>query len=404
MSTKCAKATWLVPDDYGGGVISVAQACCREAGQHHFETTLLLLLLPEGHASEFGEVKIESLGACPEDTDSPARFIDWLKSHPQEAVFLNGCEQVDDTPPYIPTETRAIYVVHDTAARYYEAAVRNEASLDAIVAVSETVARCFRGKLNDPRKLSVIHNGSVFPVAAEALIGAPRDNDLVFLGGDKQIKGATDVIALWPLLLKRGFSGHLHWFGSVGEPLRRKISALEKSQNIVLHGRVSRKDIFDTALRSRVCLMLSRVEPFGMATIECMGMGCGVVAWDIDTGTKEIVSTTGGGQFVSLGDYPALANHVLKALDIPEEERISIATRVRNEFSEAAMWSRYEVLLQDLLASPVVARPKAGGSPPPYKPPRRLFQKLPPWLRRLVRNWIGNSPRLSHALRDIRGK
>ena len=398
------KAAWLVPDDYGGGVVSVAQACCREATRHNFEATLLLLLPPEGHASEFGGVKVESLGARPEDKDSPARFIVWLKRHPQDAVFLNGCEQVDDTPPYIPSETRTIYVVHDTAARYYEAAIRNEASLDAIVAVSETVARCFRGKLKDPRKLSVIHNGSVFPVAVEAMIDAPREKDLVFLGGDKLIKGATDVIALWPELLKRGFSGRLHWFGSISEPLQRKIAVMEKSQNIVLHGRVSRKDIFDTALHSRVCLMLSRVEPFGMVTIECMGMGCGVVAWDIDTGTKEIVATTGGGQFAPLGDYASLANHVFKVLDIPDEERISIATRVRREFSEAAMWSRYEALLQDLLARPAVARPLAGGCPPPYTSPRRLFQKLPPWIRRLVRNWIGNSPRLSHMLQDFRGK
>lgn len=394
---------WFAPDDYGGGVISVAQSCCRSAARAGYEATLLVLLLPSGHAAEFGNVKLETLGAQPNDPSSPAQFIVWLKANPQDVVFLNGCEQVDNALPFIPAGTRAIYVVHDTAARYFKAAIRHENSLDAIVAVSETVAARFRHRLKDPGKLSVIHNGSIFPIPCEVLKSVERANDLVFLGGDNLIKGATDVLSLWPYLLERGFDGRLHWYGAVRDKLRREILRLPMCDRILVHGRVGRRRIFETASRSKVCLMVSRVEPFGMATLECMAMGCGIAAWDIETGTKEIASQAGDANFAPLGDYRALADGVMRMLSMPDNERLALAQRVRDAFGEEAMWERYRTLVSHLMMKPAVVRSTAGQMPPPYTTPNRLFQILPAWLRASIRDCVGRSARLGHLLRDLRG-
>src|SRR6185312_6098134 len=139
-------------------------------------------------------------------------------------------------------------------------------------------------------KLRVVLNGTVFPVPADPAHSPERKDDLVFLGGDKPIKGAFDAITLWGALARARFEGRLHWFGELDDALRRAVAAAPECDRIVLHGRQPRLAIFETARRSKVLLMLSRVEPFGMATIECMGMGCLPVAWDIPTGTKEIVA------------------------------------------------------------------------------------------------------------------
>lgn len=395
------KACWLVPDDYGGGVISVAQACCREATADGHDATLLTLLPPSGHAEEFGGVRVDSLNASATDASSPMRFVDWLRNNPQDVVFLNGCEQVDETPPFIPVKTRAIYVVHDTAARYFEAAIRHQAALDAIVAVSETVATRFRHRLQQPEKLFVIHNGTVFPLSCEP---TQRADNLIFLGGDKHIKGATDVLALWPHLLSQGFAGELHWFGSVGQPLRERIATLPQADRIVLHGRVARRRIFEIAGSSKVLLMLSRVEPFGMATVECMGMGCSVVSWDINTGTTEIVRAPEEGHFVPLGDYRALAAAAMAMLDLGSGQRQKMAQRVRRQFSAGAMWVRYAAMLEKVMAAPRAHRADPGRRPPGYVPPRRLFQMLPEWVRVHIREVVSRSAKLGYILRDFRGR
>src|SRR5690606_17217894 len=126
--------------------------------------------------------------------------------------------------------------------------------------------------------------------------------------------------------------------------LRDRIQAQEGADRILLHGRRSRADIFAAAARSRVLLMLSRVEPFGMATVEAMGMGCMPVAWDVPGGTREIVRP-GEGAFAPLADYGALAQQVLDALDRQRLSFPACAARVRETFGEARMGRAYMALL-----------------------------------------------------------
>src|ERR1700733_8798156 len=306
------KLCWLVPDDKGGGVVSVALSCCREARAAGHDVTLLMLLSPTGHIEEHVDFELVSLGVVAPGVDAPKKMVEWLVQNPQDVLFLNGCEQVDIAIPYIPIQTRCVYVVHHTAPRYWRAALRHEEQLDAIVAVSNTVASAFRHRLRSPERLRVLYNGTLFPAGYDTLNSSARPQDIFFLGGDAPMKGAYDVLNLWPKLIDRGFAGLLHWFGKVNLSFAQEIEGLPRADAIILHGRVVRSQIFQQAASARVLLMLSRVEPFGMATIECMGMGAVPVAWDVMTGTKEIVQE-GYRFFAPLGDYDNLANRVLEA-------------------------------------------------------------------------------------------
>lgn len=396
------RIAWLVPDDGGGGLISVAQGCCRQAALAGHDATLLLSLPSKGHASEFGGLRVVSLGAKPPYADTPSLFVGWLRQNPQDILVFNGCEQADVAIPYISAQTRVVYAVHDTADCYSRNAVRHELLLDAIVAVSETVAVRFRRRLQEPGNLHVIRNGTIFPIALENALATLRADELVFLGGENPMKGAHDVLALWTILHAGGFEGRLHWFGHVGEAFRARIDQLPAAERIVVRGYQPRQVVFEVATRARVVLMLSRVEPFGMVTVECMGMGCLPVAWDIDTGTKEIVSQ-GEGIFVSLGDYEALARGVHEALTRHASSLAKTAARIRRDFSEEAMWARYETLFSAVEAAPPALRPQAGQAPPPYRPPFRIYQLLPASLRAKIGAAVGRRPLLGHKLRHFRG-
>ncbi len=397
------RATWLAPDDFGGGIVSVAQACSRQAALAGHDATLLLALTPKGHAAEFGGLRLRSLESPQPHNDIPVRLVKWLAENPQDLLVLNGCEEADVAIPYIADPTRIVYVVHDTAERYFASALRYESQIDAIVAVSQIVGERFRHRLRDPSKLFVALNGTVLPDDAAPIPEADRGDDLVFLGGDKPIKGAFDALALWRSLLTLGFKGKLHWFGEMEPGFRAAVERAPASERIVIHGRQPRQAIFDAAARSKVMLMLSRVEPFGMATIECMGMGCLPVAWDIPTGTREIVSENEAA-FAPLGDFEALARGVLQTLGRHASLYRASSQRIRAEFSEGAMWSRYQAVFEALSRSPPASRPNAGGQPPLYRRPLRIYQLLPPGVRSAIRAFVGRWPRLGYALRDLRGR
>lgn len=398
------RIVWLVPDDLGGGVLSVAQACCRQAVQAGHAATLLLALKPRGaHADEFGGFQLRTLDSQPPHVDIPVHLIHWLAENPQDAMVFNSCEQADIAIPYVPQHTRTVSVIHDTAERYFDPAVRYEKSLDGIMAVSESVADRFRRRLRDPSKLHVVLNGTVLPEEVVPASSAERADDIVFLGGEKPIKGAFDCLGLWSALNEHGYQGRLHWFGEIDPSFLARIDVLPGRERIVLYGRRPRLAIFQTAARSKAFLMLSRVEPFGMATIECMGMGCLPVAWDIPTGTKEIVRD-GAGYFAPLGDFDALASCVMRAV-AEHAAHYEVAMRaVRDDFSEAAMWSRFQRALDSIIQSTPVSRPLAGREPPLYRPPFRFFQRLPPGVRSAARELAGHWPRLGFLLRDFRGR
>jgi glycosyltransferase involved in cell wall biosynthesis len=393
------KLCWLIPTDKSGGISPVALSCCRQAAQAGHQATMLLLTHPTWLVSD--DFQVSSLGLPGGATETPIKLGQWLEQNPQYILVFNACEEFDIIIPYLPANIKCIYVVHDTAPPYWSKALAEEDNLEAIVAVSETVASKFRHHLKHPEKLSVIYNGCVFPELPK--VNTVRQDDLVFLGGDNPTKGAFDVLNLWKSLIKLGFKGKLHWFGNVTPKFIAKIKQLPNSEQIQVYGYVSRDIIFSTATSAKVLLMLSRVEPFGMATIEAMGMGCIPVAWDIDTGTKEIITASKTGLFAPLSDIETLAQQVVYACKNYQTFSTAVIERARSNFNEATMWKGYQSLINDISTLQPVDRTKQNQQPVAYQPPVRRFQLLPPGLRSLIREFIGRSPALGYWLRDMRG-
>lgn len=395
------KLCWLIPSDRSGGVSSVVLSACGEAARSAYPTTLVTVISPTQALALESPFQLCSLNLERPANDAPQALLNWLEIYPQDVLFVNGCEQVDAVIPYLPNRMNCVYVVHDTAPRYWLTAIREEANLDAIVAVSETVARQFRHRLKQPEKLSVIYNGCGFPERPNS--SHSRPDDLIFLGGDNPVKGCFDLLELWQNLVKLNFPGTLHWFGQISPDFRAKIDRLPERSRIHLYDFSPRELIFETAAAAKVVLMLSRVEPFGMATIEAMSMGCVPVAWDIDTGTREIVTANQSGLFAPLGNNTALAHQVLQALQNYDSLASAALHVARSQFDASQMWHGYESLVQTLAQRPPVTRSRAGQPPPPYQPPQRRFQRLPAPIRTAIREFVGQHPRLGYWVRDLRG-
>jgi glycosyltransferase involved in cell wall biosynthesis len=395
------KLCWLIPDDRGGGIASVALSCCRQAAQAGHETTLLMVLAPTGWIGTNHDFRVSSLGLSDAAQEAPESLLQWLEENPQDVLFLNGCGQADIIIPYLPPSIKCVYVVHDTAPRYWQTAISEEDNLESIVAISETVASKFRNQLKQTTKLSVILNGCVFPEAHE--LNSTRQNELIFLGGDNPTKGAFDAIELWKKLVKFGFAGKLHWFGHVMPEFRARLEQLPNSERIHVYGRVKRELIFSAAASAKVLLMLSRVEPFGMATIEAMSMGCVPVAWDIDTGTQEIVTANKTGLFAPLGNTQVLARKVMDACENYQAFGGAVIEHTRANFDEAVMWTGYESLINQISKLQPIERSKRGEKPTAYQAPSRRFQLLPASVRSAIREFVGQYPRLGYWLRDLRG-
>jgi len=373
----------------------------RQARLAGHDATLLLLSEPSGWLDEVSGLRLESLRLKPLDPETPRVLVQWLANHPQDLLLLNGIDEADPAIPYLPSGVRCVYAVHDTAQRYWKSALEHEKDLSAIVAVSQTVARQFADRLEQKSKLHVIHNGSLLPALPDT--SKKRADDLIFLGGSVPAKGAYDLLSAWPVLVARGFNGRLHCFGNLEEAFEARIRKLPEAERITIYGRTRREVIFEQAAVAKILLMLSRVEPFGMATVEAMGMGCVPIAWDIDTGTKEI-ATAESGVFVPLGDFEQLAREALRVCAEHEKYESAVIQRARQSFSENVMWDGYAKLFTDLMSRPAHTVSLAGERAASFVPATRFFQLLPAPVRAAIRNWVGRSARLGYLFRDLRGR
>jgi glycosyltransferase involved in cell wall biosynthesis len=394
------KLCWLLPSDKSGGISPVVLSCCRQATQAGYQATMLLLKNPTLINGDGFQVASLGLGAG--EAETPKILGQWLENNPQDIIFLNSCDEFDIIIPYLPSHIKCVYVIHDTALPYWSKAITEEDNLEAIIAVSETVASKFRRRLKHPEKLSVIYNGCVFPEAPN--VRSTKQDNLIFLGGDNPTKGAFDVLNLWKSLVKMGFKGELQWFGNLTPSFIKKIKQLPSSDQIEIFGHVSRDIVFSNAAAAKVLLMLSRVEPFGMATIEAMGMGCVPVAWDVETGTKEITIANKTGLFAPLSDTQSLAKQVIYACANYQNFQSAVIARARSDFNETIMWKGYQSLIDHIATLEPVQRSKQNEQPASFQKPVRRFQLLPAGIRSFIREFIGRSPTLGYWLRDMRGR
>lgn len=105
----------------------------------------------------------------------------------------------------------------------------------------------------------------------------------------------------------------------VGEgPLRARLETLSRTlrvdDRIEWTGRVENDRIYDRMCEASVLVLPSREEPYGVVLLEALACGCRVVASDVG-GIPEIVTGTGRGRLVPVGDPDALAQALTRALD-----------------------------------------------------------------------------------------
>jgi len=119
--------------------------------------------------------------------------------------------------------------------------------------------------------------------------------------------------------------------GPQGESLRERALALGIADNVRFLG--FRDRVWDLVGAADVVALPSAHEPFGLAVLEAMVLGRGVVAFADSGGPAEIVREVGGGCLVdSVKDLGATLEQ-FRAGDRPERLRPLDSTRLRSTFS-----------------------------------------------------------------------
>lgn len=401
------RVTSVIASLTAGGIGPV----CRYAAEGmsrltEWDVTLLSLHDPIGESKdEASGLRTVCLGL---DGNCARLFLDWLLSNPQDVLITGDVSRIEQAFPFLPSTTRHIVQIHDSGRRYRDVAVRNQAWIDGVTCVGQHFETPLRNGLNKAGfrgLLRAIHNGAEFPLQKPR----PRYDGslrLLFMGRMEALKGIFDFVPILRQLKKRNVPVSLNLVGGENDTLRRRFQRYGLDEMVTWTGWVSHAQCYEIAAQSDIFLMTSRKESFGMVTIEAMSMGCVPIAYDVPSGSTEIISNEQSGLLVPLGDYKAWAT-AIETLHQDRERlsRLSIGAieRARSSFNSGVMAGNMVGFVRDVMSFSEDHR-SLRKSGKPLRTPEffvqqdRGYQRLPAWLRLRVRNWVGSNPRVCHWL------
>lgn len=371
-----------------------------------WQITLLSLHDPKGEfVDEQAGLRIISLGL---DGNCARPFLEWLAANPQDLLITSEVSRIEPAYRFLPRSTRHVIQIHDSARRYREVAFRHSAWVDGVTCVGQHIEGRLRhglAKVGFQGLVRTVHNGANFPPAPlRATSQGPLR--LLFMGGVTAFKGVFDFVPLLQQLNHWGVPVTLNIVGGENAALRRQIDRKGLGHLVTWSGRVAHERCYQMAADSDVFLMASRKEPFGMVTIEAMSMGCVPIAYDIPSGSREIIEHEKSGVLVPLGDLRAWAETIRRLhCDRGRLMQLSAAAmiRARTSFNSETMARNLFAFLTDVQAH-AQSHPSSRetGMPPElpeaYVPKPRGYQRLPDWLRQRIRNRVGACPRLCYWL------
>src|SRR3989304_1772903 len=158
-------------------------------------------------------------------------------------------------------------------------AYRNATCLAVSKATANDVCRCFR-----VRNVEIVGNGIDLNFFRTANQGS-KEYDAVFLGRVAEDKGIFDLLRTWKIVVERVPSAHLLLIGgvdnSIQEKLHKTIRLLELKQNVTVAGFTPDRKMAQLLKSSKMFLLPSLREGFGLAVAEAIAAGLPCIISDL---------------------------------------------------------------------------------------------------------------------------
>lgn len=193
-------------------------------------------------------------------------------------------------------------------------------------------------------------NGVVPPAAFAP--GKARIPRIVALGRFARWK-RFDILIDAFAMLKDEFPGwelHLFGDGEVKQELIQQVSRLGLSSLVKMRG-ITTKSVWEIG-HGEICAVPSEHEPFGMVLIEAFAAGRPVVAFDVETGPKEIIDDGVTGlkaKPLNVADFADKLRVLMSSPELREKMGRAAYALYEEKYSINAVGAQFEAILEDIM-------------------------------------------------------
>ena len=195
------------------------------------------------------------------------------------------------------------------------------------------------------------------PVSDAALDAMPHNYDrpcrrIVMAGRLATQKNYPMVFTAMERVLKKYPDAILDIFGKGAQETQLQELIVQKGlqNNVFLRGWT--QNTLGEYARSDVYVLSSNFEGMPNALMEAMAMGLPCVSTDCDTGPEDLITDGENGYLIPVGDADALAERLLRIMDMTPEERKTMGESAKNtmaqNFNKEVVTRQWETMLREL--------------------------------------------------------
>lgn len=205
---------------------------------------------------------------------------------------------------------------HNNDQKYIKRLVKSLKDIDYFVCVSQELKEFYESKLRGTNCIYIPNVIDNLPNKTTSL----NKNILINVGRLEKEKGQSDLIDVVAIVKKKinNIKLYLIGDGSLRSKLEEKVKSLNLEENVIFTGFISKDDMEKYLVDSKLFVLTSYTESFGLVLLEAMSYKVPCIAFDSANGAKHLLDN-GVGVLIKDRNKDEMANNIIRLLNDKEK-------------------------------------------------------------------------------------
>ena len=201
---------------------------------------------------------------------------------------------------------------HNNNNKYINDLVNSIKNFDYFVVVSTTLMDFYKEKIGDTKCIYIPNVIDEMPIRSSSL----KNNNLINVGRIEKEKDQESLIEVFKLVKEKVSDAKLYIIGdgSLKENLEKKVKEYNLSDSVIFTGFLNKDEIEEYLVNSKLFVLTSLTESFGLVLIEAMSYKVPCIAFDTSSGAKNLLKD-GNGILIKDRDNNKMAEGIVKLLN-----------------------------------------------------------------------------------------
>lgn len=181
---------------------------------------------------------------------------------------------------------------HNNDMSYVNALKNSLKNYDYLITVSKELSDYYKNEISNVKVVYIPNTLDSLPDKKSSL----KDNNIISVGRFSKEKGFDDLIDVFKTVNDAVPNSKLYLIGDGDQAsiIKQKVKDYKLNDKVIMPGFLSQSEIEKYYLKSKLYVMTSHTESFGLVLIEAMAHKIPCIAFDCASGAREIINSSNG--------------------------------------------------------------------------------------------------------------